>query len=355
MPSVPAAPRRRSSARIFFPTIALVVVAAVWSGVWAFARAKADDEITKALAREAGKGRVVTCSDRRSGGFPFRIEIRCADPRIVVTRDMGSFTITGANLLAVAQVYRPNHVILEAQGPVTVTPADGGSALEATWTSAEASVVFGLSGPQRASLVVSGLDASETRDGGEAAILAKGVAMQVHARASEDPSAAPGTYDVAATFDAASVPLADAALGDAAPARGQFRGVVTAINDLEPKPVDERLRDWAQAGGVLDVSMARLDRGPTSAMAVGQVALDTDGHPEGKLVVTLAGVDELSAGLRRSGVAPPNLANLLGVGLNLLGKPSNIDGRAAVEIPLTLAKGHAKVGAFPAGPTPTFF
>jgi hypothetical protein len=348
-----ASPARRTSRRIFIPTLFVLVVALVWSGFWFFARAKADQAIAEALAREAAKGRVVTCSHRTSGGFPFRIEVRCADPKLVMSRAEGSLTATAANLVAVAQVYRPNHVIVEAEGPLGLTLPDG-KAVEARWASAQASIIVGLDGPQRVSLAVAGLDVSEAA-GGTAEEIASGVGLEAHARVSQGAAAAPGSYDVVVTADAAAVPLVDAALGGKAPARAEFQGVVTGLTDLGPKSLEERLREWAEAGGALDVALARLDRGPTSAKVTGKVALDGGGRPEGKLVVTIAGIDDLSAGLRRSGAASPKIANVVGVGLAMLGKPSNIDGRAAVEIPLTLAGGKASIGAFPAGPTPKFF
>jgi hypothetical protein len=348
-----ASPARRASRRIFLPTLVVVVVALLWSGFWFFARAKADQAIAETLEREAAKGRVVTCSERKSGGFPFRIEVRCADPKLVMSRADGSLTVSAASLVVVAQVYRPNHVILEAQGPLGLTLPDG-RALEARWTGAQASLIVGLDGPQRISFVVSGLDLSETA-GGSSEEIASGVALEAHARVSEDATAAPGSYDLAATADAAAVPVMDIALGGKAAARAEFQGVVTGLTDLSPKSLEDRLREWAEAGGTLDVALARLDRGPTSAKVTGKVALDNGGRPEGTLVVTIAGIDDLSAGLRRSGATSPKVANVVGVGLAMLGKPSNIDGRAAVEIPLTLAGGRASIGAFPAGPTPKFF
>jgi hypothetical protein len=332
--------------------IFVALLAAAWSGFWLYASARIDGEVTAFLAREAEKGRVITCSDRRSGGFPFRIELRCADPRLEVTRDDGSFGVAASRLLAVAQIYQPNHIIVEAGGPLTVTPRDGAPRLEASWASADASIVLAGSQPDRVSLVVQGLDASEA-EGDQRAPIAGGVRLEAHMRA--DPAAQPGTYDVVAQADAASLPVLDATLGGKAPARVEIQGVVTGIEDLSPKSIAERLREWSAAGGVLRLALARVDRAETSIKATGDVALDSEGHPTGSLLVTLSGVNELSRSLKTAGVAPPNLANLLGVGLALLGKPASIDGKPAIEVPVTLADGKARVGAFSAGATPSLF
>lgn len=348
---VPAAPSR-SGLRILLPTALVAILAAGWCGFWVYASGRVDREVTTLLAREADAGRVITCSDRRSGGFPFRIEIRCADPRIEVTRDDGSFAVSGRSLLVVAQIYQPSHIIAEAQGPMTILPREPGPGLEASWTSAEASVVLDGLQPDRASLVVEGLDATEL-DGAERTPLAGGVRLEAHMRT--DAASGPGTYDVVAEADIASLPAVDKALGAVSPSRIEVQGVVTGLADLSPRPLKERLRDWAAAGGVLRLALARVDRADTSVKASGDLALDPDGHPAGRLQVTIAGVNELSHSLKTAGLAPENVANLLGVGLALLGKPANIDGKPAIEFPVTLAKGKARVGSFSAGATPRLF
>ena len=181
------------------------------------------------------------------------------------------------------------------------------------------------------------------------------LALEAHSRRSEGAQAAPGSYDLVARIDATDLPPIDRYLGGAEPAKVEFQGTVTGLTDLSAKPLDERLRDWSAAGGVLKVTLLRVDRGPTSASAAGQMALDPEGHPDGQLNLALAGVNELARGLKQGGVAPPNIANLLGFGLSVLGKPTNIDGKPAIEVPLRLAKGKASLGAFPAGNTPRFF
>ena len=77
--------------------------------------------------------------ERTLGGFPFRLELRCSDPRMDVSRDDGSFTASAKSIVAVAQVYDPMHVIVEATGPLLFIPSDGQRQVEANWTSAEAS------------------------------------------------------------------------------------------------------------------------------------------------------------------------------------------------------------------------
>jgi hypothetical protein len=71
--------------------------------------------------------------------------------------------------------------------------------------------------------------------------------------------------------------------------------------------------------------------------------------------MALAGVNELTNTLSQSGLVPGKFTSLIGVGLQMLGKPSNIDGKAAVEVPLKLNNGRVSIGAFPAGKLPSLF
>jgi len=346
---------RRPSGLFIVPTLAVLLVAGLWSLFWWFASVRAEAELDRMLAKQAEEGRVISCGERRTGGFPFRFELRCSHPHLAVTREDTTFSVDAASLLAVAQIYDPNHLLFEADAPLVLASPESGQSVAAQWRSAEASLVLSGAAAERLSLVVDGL-AATTRDGAQQdALLLSGARLEAHARTTGEPDAQPGAYDVVVRLDAERLPFADAALGGHLPAKAEFQGRITGLTDLSPGALPERLREWSEAGGVLHIVLARVDRGSTSAKAAGDLSLDRDGRPAGRLDLTLAGVEELSEALRQTGVAPSNLANLLGIGLSLLGKPSSIDGRAAVEVPLTLAKGRARVGAFPAGSTPRFF
>jgi hypothetical protein len=194
-----------------------------------------------------------------------------------------------------------------------------------------------------------------TQDG-ERRPLVQTARLEAYARRSVAADAAPGSFDLNSSLAAQALPEVDRLLGDATPARGQFDGVITGLVDWQPKPTPQFLRDWVAAGGILHIVSARLDRGPTSIVAAGDLMADGDGRAAGKdLTVKVAGVKELSDTIKRSGLGPANLANFLGVGLAIAGKPGNIDGKAAVEVPITLAKGKMGVAGIALVALPRLF
>jgi hypothetical protein len=345
---------RRSSRRVFVPTILLGVVVVAWSGFWWYASNRVDTELSRFMTKQAELGRQITCDERNVAGYPFRIEVHCTNPKVEGTRAGKAFSANLGEINAVAQVYQPNKVLLEAKGPMVLVDKDGdGTTVTSNWTSAEASASIWTSGPQNADVVIKGLTTTVDR-GGQTVNMLDGANVEMHVRIAEGPNAAPGAYDLAADVDAKGVAPVDMFLGSAAPLSATFRGTITKI-DLHPMPMEDRLRDWAENGGSLLITQVQLNRGPSSVKANGTVGLETDGHPSGDLTVALSGVNELADTLKQSGRVPGSITSMLGVGLSMLGKPTNIDGKAAVEVPVRINNGKVSVGAFPAGKVPRLF
>ncbi len=74
-----AAPRRRTSL-VLWAVAAVIVLAAVWSGLWYYAARVADRTLSGWVAREAAAGRTYTCGSQGISGFPFRIEATASTP-----------------------------------------------------------------------------------------------------------------------------------------------------------------------------------------------------------------------------------------------------------------------------------
>lgn len=336
---------RRSSRRIYLPTILFALIAIAWSGFWWYASTRLEAEWERFLTKQAELGRRIECGEQSIGGYPFRLEMHCGKAMVESVRAGRPFSAALAEVNAVAQVYQPNKVLLQAKGPMTlVDKADAGATLTADWKSAEASMAIWTSGPQNAAVVIEGLAGSVKR-GDETVNLVEGGNVEVHIRLAEGTNAAPGAYDLAANVDAKAIGPLDNFLGASSPLKAEFLGVITKI-DLRPMPMPDRLMDWAAAGGTLAITKAQVERGPSKVRATGTLGLETSGFPSGELTVALAGVPELAETLKRSGRVPDMVATTLTVGLPVLGKPTNIDGTAAVEVPLTIADGKIRAGAF---------
>ncbi|MFN8829428.1 MAG: DUF2125 domain-containing protein [Labrys sp. (in: a-proteobacteria)] len=338
---------RRNKRRIMAPFFIFLLIAAAWSAFWFYAAGEIETRLDAALERSAAEGRAITCTDRSVSGFPFRFELRCTTPTLSVNRDDERFTLVGGRLTGVAQIYQPQHVIFQLEGPVTLASPDMPRTLQVRFTSAEASAVLSFGGPDRVSLVLRDVEADVGDDASRVLLLGKS-SFEAHLRASPAPDAKPGTYDLASRLDCSALPAVDAELGPA-PMKLEVQGTITGMSDWSSRPFPDRLRAWQASGGTLRIVLAQIDRAETSAKATGDVALDAEGRPAGKLFVALSGAEVLADKLKERGLIKPNVAQLFTVGLSMLGKPSNIDGKPAVEVPLTLRDGRASLGAFPVG------
>src|ERR1700753_3376794 len=150
------APRRRSGWGLYIAPVLLLIAAIAWSAFWFFAASQVDVKADAWRAHEAKSGRIYDCTKRSVAGFPFRLEIACDGPSVRLASQTAQaddrLTVKLDQILVVAQVYDPQHVIAEFKGPADITD-QGGQSFAANWKLGRARV-FGLPGvPQRASIV----------------------------------------------------------------------------------------------------------------------------------------------------------------------------------------------------------
>lgn len=316
-------PGRVSRLGLFLPIAFLVVLLAGWSAFWFVARARVHDAITIWLAQEAEQQRHWTCPDRTLGGFPFRFEVRCTDLRFTGVTPAGTVSGTLARFLAVAQVYKPNHVIVEAEGPLVVDQ-ERGERLTLNWQAFDASVVFTGNRLDRFSVVVEAPVVGTGRSDGsvDAVEVLRAASWQSHLRVDPERPADDHVYDVAFTLTDARVPALDAVIGNTEPATFAFKGAITEAAPFTAKAPSVELERWRLAGGVLEIDDLSAVKGAQRLQARGQFSLDDLHRPQGRLEASMAGLEQL---LARFGVG--GRGNMIIGGLSILG------GARAAETP----------------------
>lgn len=360
-----ARPRRRRW-RLALPLALVVVLALGWSGFWYYAATVAEQKIAELRARGAKSGYRVDCGTQTIGGFPFRIELRCAD----LTADLrtAALAATLKDAIFAVQIYQPTLLIAEMTGPLTVTDSARAPAWTVNWTLAQASL-HGLPRDfDRLSLV---LDKPEVaRLGGPTpATLARAEHLEVHARqAPRLPQDAPA-LDLALNFAKATVPGV-AQIPDQ-PIDGEIAATLRGLKELAPKPLAQLLRDLQAANGRLEISRARVQQGEILAVGQGTLSLTPRGMLDGQIQLTVAGLDRLMAVLgvdkavgqasqkALERLAPGlNLERLLGprgnaavaaAGVAMLGQQTELEGRPAVALPLRFADGVVFLGPLRVG------
>ena len=368
-------PRRRPWL-IATPLILVLVLGAVWTGVWFFAASEAEKRMNGWREQQASAGRKFDCATQAVGGYPFRIEVRCTGATVELQDTQPPIAIKLKEILAVAQVWDPKLLIAEFTGPLTVAepgPAAACGRLLVAGAGERARDAGGagtrLDRGRRAE--------ARRRDGRQ--VLFDSKHAELHARVQYGSWPHNPAIDLAVKLAAAAAPTIHPMV--AQPLDADIVAVLHGMKDFVGKPLPVRLREWQAAGGKLEVQSARLAQAESLAHAKGTLALTQGGRLDGALQLTVAGIErflpaiggEQGSSLNLNRVAPalnaidrvvPGLAqrvppqkqqSLQAGLLALLGQPAELEGKRAISVPVRFNDGAARFGPIPLGQVPPAF
>ncbi len=335
---------RRSRIGLYGPFAVLAVLAIAWTAAWFVIRDRTRAGIDEWVGAEAASGRRWSCADRAFGGYPFRLEVRCAN----LTVERPDVHVSLGRLLVVSQVYRPRHVIAEASGPLRIEA--GPTRVDGRWRLLQASAVTSDGGLDRLSLVVEAPTATMADPGappGAPPLEFSSRRFEAHLR--PEP-AQEGTYDLALRTDAAVIPGLDELVGGTEPADLAASLDVTQASDLPARPLWSELERWRIAGGRVNLASLTMAKGARRAEAKGAVGIDELHRPEGRLDISAAGLGGL---LGRFATGSGIGGALIGAILGTPGPESRPAPRAGADAalkplpPLRLEGGRLYVGPLP--------
>lgn len=342
MPAATTA-RRNSRFWLYAPFALLVLLAAGWSGLWMMARSKVEQHLDAGIAREANAGRNWSCRDRSVGGYPFRIEVRCAGVTLVSSRWGDEVKVEAGPMLAVAQASAPGHLILQATGPLTATLPAGRSG-DLSWSRLEASLRLTMTGFERISLIlrdpVATLRTPDETDGSLRSESARSALFEAHLRPNQQGFASQQAVDVALSTKGTVTGLLDGLLGDAAPSDFDVQATVSQALAFRRGFNPDGLESWRAAGGGVEITRLGLIKGAARLDASGRIGLDEAHRPAGQLDVAVAGIERI-AGIRVGGITA-------GLGALLGGRQGGAQNNAAAGLtplpPIVLREGRVFLG-----------
>lgn len=337
MSASPAAPRRNSRFWLYGPFVMLLALALGWSGFWFYGRGKVEAELAAAIAREAEKGRTWTCRDRSVGGYPFRIEVRCADLSLTSTRWGEAVTLSSGALVGVAQASAPRHLILQVAGPFVATLPEG-RRIETVWKDFEASLRLTPGGFERLSLQVAEPVSTVTAPGQPTETI-RSALFEAHLRPNPARYASEEAIDLAIVSRGAVLPALDALLGDSALSDLDVQATLSRAFAFRKGFNPDALESWRAAPGELSVTRLSLNKGRTRLEATALLGLDEAHRIAGKVDASVAGIDRIG-GIRIGGGLSA-LGGLLG------GRPQGGDqagGGLTPLPPIVLRDGRAYIG-----------
>ncbi len=362
-------PRRRRWL-LFLPFGLVVILAALWTGFWFFASARAETTLAGWREREARSGRAYACEKQTFGGFPFRFEVWCADPSAELD-GTPPVAVKAKDLHAAVQVYDPNLVISEIQGPLTIGEPGKPPAYVANWKLGQSSVRGTPEAPQRASFVFNQPIVERIADAGNTPVFSAEHA-EIHGRIAAGSAADHPVIDVALLLQGASAhdlhPMA------ATPSDADIVMVLRGLKDFSPKPWPDRFREIQAAKGQIEIVKARIQQEDIIAVGAGKIGISPNGGLDGRLQVTIVNLDKvlkkldldkiLSEGQMATTLGAldkimPGLGNLARQSapslIASIGQRTVLEGKPAVALPLRFADGAVYLGPFQVGRTPPLF
>ena len=158
--------------------------------------------------------------------------------------------------------------------------------------------------------------------------------------------------------------------------------MLKGLKDFSPKPWPQRFRELQAAGGRIEITNARVQQREVIAIANGALGLSPAGRLDGQLRLTVANLDKLLPvlGLDKmlseqqaperlnkafgaldrimpglGNVARQNAGPAIVAGINLMGQPTELEGKRAVTLPLRFDDGMVSLGPLKLGMTPPLF
>jgi hypothetical protein len=388
---------RRSRWGLFAAPVLLLIAAIAWSAFWFFAASEVGVKADAWRAQEAKSGRFYDCANRSVSGFPFRLEVRCSDATVkLVSQSAGQLAsqapVTGklGQILIVAQVYEPEHLIAEFTAPAMISDREGNS-FAANWQVGRASVI-GLPGVPRRASIVFDEPALDRINGSVQVPLAGAKHVELHGRLAEGSPSNQPVIESVLEVRGGSIKGLHPLLEE--PFDADVRALLNGLKDLSPKPWPVRFRELQALGGHVEIEQSRIAQGDLVAVASGNLGLSPSGHIEGELQMTVAGIEKvipalgidkmLEDGVPQAtldrvapGVKSQDITNLMGAldraipglgkvvkqnanvgvaaGINALGKEATLEGKRARTFPLRFVDGAVFLGPLKVAQTPPLF
>ncbi len=385
-PAVAARRRRRGRWRAAAIAVMVVVtLGLIWSWLWYYTAAIADRTLAGWVERETVAGRLYSCASQTLGGFPFRIEVRCADAVAEVNSQRPPFTVRAKDVLVTTQVWHPTLMVSDITGPLTYADSDQPPSLIADWSRAQVSVLGPPPDPQSVAFKLANVHLDRSGASGDAATLFKADRADIQGRIIDGSARNNPVVEAVLHVVAAAAPTLHPAT--AQPTNADIDVVLRGFKDLSAKPWSVHFHEMQAAGGNIEIKYLRLAQGGAIILGTGTLTVNAQGKLDGLVrvavigveqIVPLLGIDQLigrsvdriagAAGAPAQGLGAldrlvPGLSAAVRTSANAsvienikkMGQPTEIDHKPAILLPLRVADSAIYLGMVPLGTVPPLF
>lgn len=297
----PAPPRKLSRWGLYGPFILLLVVAALWSGGWVWARGQAQARMDVAVAELTRAGYQIGWKERDIGGYPFRMDVTLTEATI---REPSGWALQAPRLEAEAYMHALGHWLIAApQGITFVRPEAGpvtvsGKLIRASLTD------FDKRPP---SFDLEGVGLSfQPQPGAQPFSLSAAERVEFHLRAGPDDEG--GVFLNVQNGKARLSGLFARIAGDK-PISIVWNATLSKMSAFDGPSWPAAVRDWTDAGGQMSLRQAGVTAGDALIGATsGTLTVGADGRLRGELPVTVRQAPRALGALGEGGAIPRDQA-----------------------------------------------
>ncbi|MGB6176604.1 MAG: DUF2125 domain-containing protein [Methylocella sp.] len=336
-PKGPTTMQRRNAYSWLLPPAAVVMAAVIgWPAFWYVKSRETAAALTAWTVHEARLGRAWSCPTQKTGGFPFSVEISCAN--LLFQGEILGKKMTGAvrGFRATSPLLRTDNLRAGMDSPFAAKTSDGTFDITMQWGELFLDLEgrpgtldrLSLSGKHvRLQGKIGGIDPVEGAFGD--------VSGDFVLRQDRDDHA----YDFTVSFNQGSIPALGSILATQLPVDAQVGGTISQVDLRGAETLQDFLENWRSANGHVDITTAWLTSGHMIFDAKGGLDLDGRHRVKGKLDASFAGLDKA---FRRLGVDPA----LISAGQVLSGLLGGGQGGGAgrMNLPLTFSGGFLSIG-----------
>lgn len=344
---------KSSHLKIALPTLLLALAIFLYWIFWQGLATQAEIALTKWQTKEAERGLIAQWEEISFSDFPYRFVTTLTKPELADTRSKTNWAWRSEALRATVQPYNLKHIILDITGPhlVTYTPkgAPAPHAMTLTTEGFWASHVYENGPMGRLAIDVTGAQSDHFDEQGQVIEQWSAERLQLHGHpapsvVAENPNATAYPFDMAIQgknlrWTQSKVDLWPGDEIQLLRMQSRLRNVPVHMMTGRKISVEK----WLREGGSLAISDLILNWGPIDMKAKGELAIDGQGRPTGKLQASLGNLDALVEALVAADVVGRKTANLAFTGLQALSTlQGETEGR--VRIPIVLKEGVLFLG-----------
>ncbi len=397
--------QRRRIRRHFWPaSVAVAALALGWVWLWYRAAGIVDHTLAGWVEREAAAGRSYACGAQSIGGFPFRIEVRCSRAVARMSRERPPVSVKAKAVTITTRLYRPTQLIGDIAAPLTVAESGRPASLIVDWARARLTL-HGLprdAGGASVSLDRPRLDRIDPgAHGPGGAMIFVADHADVEGRLIDGSPRRKPVIEAVVHLAGARAPTLHPLA--ALPAEVDIDAVLHGFRDLAAKSWAERFREMQAAGGNVEIKHLRIAQAGAIVVGTGALNLDAQGRLDGLLRVAIVGIDNIMPRLGIDRLIGRGVDRLIGGGsgaggaggggggadsggppgqafgtldrllpglggfvresanaslidnLRKMGRPTEVDGKPAILLPLRFADGAIYLGVLPLGEVPPLF